>query len=98
MKKPQEELKKSDFKVETEALVYEAQEQALETNYINCNIEKIKDSQVCRLCGKSVENISHIVNKCMMLAQKEYKQKLDNVVRLVHWKLCGNYSINKKEK
>lgn len=88
-KKTWEWLSKSDLKVEAEALI--KQEQAFRTNYVKCNIDidKTKDSSICRLCGKRVEPVSHLVIEYMMLLQKEYKQGLDNIARLVHWKLCG---------
>ena len=30
--------------------------------------------------------------------QKEYKRRHDNVARIVHWKLCGKYSLKSSEK
>ena len=32
------------------------------------------------------------------MAQKEYKRRHDNIARLVHWKLCCKYGLNKSEK
>ena len=61
---------KSDLKVETEALIFAAQEQALRTN-VKFNIDKSVDSPLCRLCNQKGETISHILSECNMLAQKE---------------------------
>ena len=47
--------KKSDLKVETEALICAAQQQALRAKYVKYNIGKTKDSPMCILCGKKVE-------------------------------------------
>ena len=32
------------------------------------------------------------------LAQREYKRRHDTVAKLVHWKLCENYNLKRKEK
>ena len=40
--------RRSDLKVETEALTFAAQEQALRTNYIKFNIDQSVDSPLCR--------------------------------------------------
>ena len=44
-----------DLKVETEALIFAAQEQALRTNYIKFGINKSVESPLCRLCGQRVK-------------------------------------------
>ena len=49
------------MKVETVALIFAAQEQALRTNYVKFNIDKSVDSPLCRLCGQKGETISHII-------------------------------------
>ena len=33
-----------------------------------------------------------------MFAQEEYKRRHDNIARLVHWKLCCKYNIDRSEK
>ena len=45
-------LRKADLKVETEALICAAQEQALRKNYVKFNIDKNGESPLCRMCGK----------------------------------------------
>ena len=49
-------------------------------------------------CDKKSETVSHIVNKCKKLGQKEYKKRHDNVARIVYWKLCGKYNLKRSEK
>ena len=90
--------RKSDLKVETEALIFAAQEQALRTNYVKFNIDKSVDSPLCRMCNQKGETINHILSECKMLAQKEYKRRHDNIARLVHWKLCCKYDMSRGEK
>ena len=46
----------------------------------------------------TVETVSHIVTECSKLAQREYKRRHDNVARMVHWKLCQKFNLEKSEK
>ena len=79
---------KGDMKGCTEALICSAQEQALRTNYTKFYIDKSSESPICRMCGEKAETISHLVNECSKLAQREYKRRHDNVARYIHWQLC----------
>ena len=90
--------RKGDLKVETEALIFAAQEQPLRTNYVTFNINKSVDSALCRLCGQKGETINNIISECKCLVQKEYKRKHDNVTSLVRRKLyCRfcKYELNR---
>ena len=55
--------RKSDLKVETEALIFAAQEQALRTNYVKFNIDKSVDSPLCRIGNRNGETINHILSE-----------------------------------
>ena len=68
-------LRKTNLKVETEALICAAQKQPLRTNYVKFNIDKNGESPLCRMCGKKGESMSHIICECSMLAQKKYKRR-----------------------
>ena len=48
-------LRKADFKVETEAMLCAAQEQAIRTNYVKHKIDKTAQSPLCRKCDKKKE-------------------------------------------
>ena len=91
-------LRKADLKVETEAMLCAAQEEAIRTNYVKHKIDKTAQSPLCRMCDKKSETISHIVSEREQLAQKEYKRRRNNVARIVHWKLCGKYNLKRSEK
>ena len=52
-----------------------AQEQTIRTNAIKTKIDKTQSESKCRICGKLDETVRHIVCKCPMLAQREYKSK-----------------------
>ena len=75
--------RKSDLKVETEALIFAAQEQALRANYVKFNIDKSVESPLCRLFGQKGETINHIISKCKYVAQIECKRRHDNIARLL---------------
>ena len=91
-------MRKSDLTVETEALIFAAQEQALSTNAVKFNIDKTKNSPLCRLCGEKSESVSHLVCGCKVLSQKEYKRRHDSIARIVHWKLCERYDLRRVDK
>ena len=67
-----------------EEIICEAQEQALRTNSVKCYIDKTSDSPLCKLCGKILETVWHIVRSCANLAQ-EYKKRHDKTALRIHW-------------
>ena len=85
-------LRLGDLKVETEALVFAAQEKALGTNYVQFNIDK------SGCVAKRVETINHYISNCSYLAQKEYKRRHGNIARLIHWMLCCKDDLSRSEK
>ena len=56
-------LSKADLKVEMEAMLCAAQEQAVRTNYVKHRQIKTAQSPLCRMCDKKNETISHIVSE-----------------------------------
>ena len=85
------------MKVEIEAMLCAAQEQAIRTNYVKHKIDKTARSPFCRMCDKKSETVSHIVSECETLPEKEYKRRHDNVPRIVHQKLCMKYNLKESE-
>ena len=47
---------------------------------------------------KVVESIDHIVSGCRKLAQKEYKERHDNLGKMVHWKLARKCNFEAGDK
>ena len=64
---------KSDLKVETEALIFAAQEQVLRTNYLKFHIDKTGESLPCRMCNEKGESVNHVISECKKLAQTDYR-------------------------
>ena len=87
-------LRSAGLKIQTEALLCAAHEQALRTKYIKHDIDKSIESPLCRLCEENGETVSHIVSECKKLAQKEYKRRHDNVARLVQWHYARNIILS----
>ena len=54
---------KGDLKIQTEALLCAAQEQAIRTNYIKHRVDKSSDYPLCRMCGKRGATVHHIVSE-----------------------------------
>ena len=42
-------------------------------------------------------HVTHLISECK-LAQKKCKRRHDNAARIVHWKLCGLYELERAEK
>ena len=91
-------LVQSDLKVQTEATICAAQEQALRTNYTENKTDKKSENPLCRMCAERAETVQHIICKCKKLAQREYKRRHDTFANLVHWKLCEKHNLERKER
>ena len=91
-------LVQSGLKVQTEATICTAQEQALRTKYTKNKTDKTSESPLCRVCGERGETVQHIIWECKKLAQREYMRRHDTVAKLVHWKLCEKHNFERKEK
>ena len=50
------------------------------------------------MCGERDESITHLIAECKRLAQKEYKQRHDNIERIVHLELCQKFGLVGKVK
>ena len=86
------------MKKETEGLIFAAQEQALRTNWIRNSIDGQEVSEKCRMCGERDESITHLIAECKKMAQKGYKQRHDNIARIVHLELCQKFGLVGKVK
>ena len=50
------------------------------------------------MCGEKGETISHLVSECSKLAQREYKQRHDNVAKYIHLLLAEKYGFERATK
>ena len=90
-------LVQSDLKAQTEVTICVAQEQALRTNYTKTKVDKTSENPLSRMCDERGETPQHKICECKKLAQRDYKRRYDTVVKLVHWNLCENYNLERKE-
>ena len=81
------------MKKEIEGLIFAVQEQALRTNWIRKNIDGQEVLELCRVCGKRDESIDHLIAECKKLDQREYKQRHDNIARILHLELCQKFCL-----
>ena len=86
-------ISKGYLKKETEGLIFAGQEKALRINWIRKSIDGQQVSDKCRICGGIDESIAHLIAECKKLAQKEYKQRYDNIARIVHLELCQKFGL-----
>lgn len=57
----------------------------INVNVIKAKIDKTWSESKCRICRKADESINHLLSRCSMLAQKEYKGRHNYVDKRVHW-------------
>ena len=74
-------------------MIFSAQEKALGTNWIRKNNDGQKVSEKCRMCGERDESITHVIAKFKNLAQKAYKQRHGNTVKIVHLELYQKFGL-----
>ena len=90
-------LKEAGLKVETEALITAAQDQALNTKS-NKKIVKISNDSKCRLCKSMDETTEHILSGCQVLAGRENTKKHNEVAKYILRNLCADYGIKNPER
>ena len=86
-------LKTVKLKMETEALLIAAQDQALNTKAHATYILKAGTDPKCRLCNISDETVAHLLTACSKLAAKDYLTRHNEVARLVHRSICEAYGM-----
>ena len=74
-------------------MIFATQEQAVRTSWIRKSIDDQEVSEKCRICGERNESITHLILECRKIARKEYKQRHDNIARIVHLELCQKFGL-----
>ena len=91
-------LQNGDLKRETESLIVAAQNQSISTNLVKARVDKSQGDLLCRECRKVDQNIDHIVSGCSKIVQKEYKRRLNNLGKIVLWKLARKWNFKVGDK
>ena len=88
----------SYLKLETEALITAAQDQALHTNAYDTNVLHCSDDPLCCLCHSLDETVYHILSLYPFLTPTGYLQWQNFVAALIHKQICEFYGIYTCEK
>jgi hypothetical protein len=51
------------------------------------------DSTLCRLCGKNVENVQHLLSSCEHFAKTLYIKRHNNILRYIYFNILVKYGI-----
>ena len=86
-------LKNVRLKMETEALLVAAQDQALRTKAHTTYIQKTTNDPKCRMCRTTDETVAHLLSSCSKLAGNKYLQRHNEVAKLVHRSICKAFNI-----
>jgi hypothetical protein len=78
-----------------ESFLCAAQDNVLGTRYYNTSVLKKPGDKNCRLCGKEVESVGHLVSACEKLLHRDYQRRHDRMGLRVYWELCGKYGIRR---
>ena len=77
-------LKNGELKKETEGFLTAAQDQALRTNAIKAEIDKVTEDSKCRLCKEKDETVDHLISLCSKIALADYKEHHNKVASMLH--------------
>ena len=86
-------LKHVNLKIETEALITAAQDQAINTKAHKTYIMKTNNDPKCRLCKENDETTAHLLTGCQKLAASEYLRRHNEVAKIIHRPICNEYGI-----
>ena len=81
------------MKKETEGLIFGGQEKALRMNWIRKNIDGQQVSEKCRIRGERDDSTTHLIAEGKMLVQREYKQRYENIAKVVHLELYRKFGL-----
>jgi len=85
-------LKHGRLKIQTEAQIVAAQDQALAVRAVQNRIYGLSVPVSCRVCGLVPEYVDHLLSNCTPLAATMYKQRHDRIASIVHWSLLKRFN------
>lgn len=88
-------LTNGDLFPETEGFMCAIQDQVINTpNYKKYIIKDGTQNDTCRRCHGAAENIHHIISGCQAIANSDYKNRHDNVAKILHEALAHKYLLS----
>lgn len=91
-------LRRGSLYKTTEGYVCAAQENALTTRNYCATVMKDGGNDKCRMCGKYVETVGHLVGACSTMAQTDYRRRHDRMGLRVYWEVCGKLGLKRSAK
>ena len=82
---------------QTEALILAAQDDVLHTRWYQNRILKNSGLLMCRECGKAMKTVKHILNMCESKGFSLYKERNDQAILIVLWRLYKEYGFKQEE-
>ena len=90
-------LSEGRLRPQTEALILAAQYDVLHTRWYQNRILKNYRLLMCRECGKAMETVKHILNMCEPKGFSLYKERHDQAILIVLWRLLKEYGFKQEE-
>ena len=91
-------LTETGLKIETEALITAAQDQALPTKMVKAKIMRTSHDTKCRLCKEKEETVSHLLSACPKLAGSQYIRRHNEVAKILHHGISKHHNIQTTER
>jgi len=85
-------LKYGRLKMQTEAQVVAAQDQALAVRAVQNRIYGLAVPLNCRVCGEVPEYVDHLLSSCTPLAATMYMQRHDRIGKIIHWSILKRFN------
>lgn len=83
---------------ETEGFLVAIQDQVIPTNnYKKYILKDGTEDDRCRRCRSAVENVNHIISGCQFITQSDYKNRHDQVAKIIHQRLLQRHSLLKDQ-
>jgi len=87
-------LMHGDLFPETEGFMIAIQDQVVCTrNYRKCILKDSTVQDVCRRCHQTGETIQHVTAGCSAIVQSDYKQRHDQVAKIIHQTLAIKHGL-----
>ena len=86
--------KSTKLKATTESTICAIQEQAITTRYIEKNIHKTSNTDICRICNIHKETIHHIISGCPTLAPTKYLERHNNVAKYIYLATIKHHNLH----
>jgi len=85
-------LKYGRLKIQTEAQLVAAQDQALGVRGVQNHSYGMAVPLNCRVCGEVPEYVNHLLSSCTPLVPTMYMQRHDGIGKIIHWSILKHFN------